>query len=490
MCTQVASAQKAMQPSIELHLPDAELDTIGEPPPLTPICKLQRELPRPPPTLPDPATILFPIARRGFMSVAESSAAADQGVVQSRASAFRAIPVDRPHFLKSASPRFVSGYADTNSTPTSYRRWSRHSGRSAHHPRVRHAQELKMKWAAVRSFLKQAQGETELKRTALEPSFAQTLCCEAKPETTSHSMYCYPRVVSSDVSTNYGYLPSSRFSPPTSPAQERFQDNTSVSSGPTSPSKSSCDETVPSSLFSHMFQPLDYDDGFDANVALQLQNKVCDDPAVRIMPSGEQVFGCRRCQKTFVWRRHLEQHYFSHKTEDKASLCHVCGKNFTRADHLNRHAASAHSQSKFVCQICGDSFLRASHLDRHWRVVHPREAIGAGTQVQLYTAKKNRQEGSPVHPASSFEHPTFSESVSPPSPQSLLTELYSQRKLGLAVSPPRYDSNKVDLGTRSQPRTAFPFNDIESDEMKAEEFESEMPLVIDVNDDMDTNGSD
>ena len=85
--------------------------------------------------------------------------------------------------------------------------------------------------------------------------------------------------------------------------------------------------------------------------------------------TGVWRYHCRQCHVLFDHRRELEAHFSEHRTMTKSWICHVCGKSFTRADHLNRHS-QAHDLTEFICQICGCSFTRCSFLDRHWRLAH------------------------------------------------------------------------------------------------------------------------
>lgn len=133
--------------------------------------------------------------------------------------------------------------------------------------------------------------------------------------------------------------------------------------------------------------PIDFDDGFSASWAKQLQEQVVNDPLTHTLASGLSVYTCQPCQMTFRWRRHLEQHFLIHRSQEKPALCHICGKCFTRADHLNRHCAT-HDVSKLPCQLCGTEFQRASHLDKHWRTVHPHGQIIANHETRNTTDER------------------------------------------------------------------------------------------------------
>ena len=96
------------------------------------------------------------------------------------------------------------------------------------------------------------------------------------------------------------------------------------------------------------------------------QSQVTNDPMIN---SGNGQFWCSLCRQHFVWRRDLEFHYLSHRSSHKPSVCHICGKCFTRGEHTNRHAYM-HNMKDYVCQLCGSVFPRVSHLEDHWRTAH------------------------------------------------------------------------------------------------------------------------
>ena len=133
--------------------------------------------------------------------------------------------------------------------------------------------------------------------------------------------------------------------------------------------------------------PIDMEDGIPDAQAAAYQSLIPEDPVLRPLPGSESecsppklVYWCRSCRVTFKWRRHLEHHFLSHRTAERPSVCHICGKCFTRGDHLNRHA-SMHNLMEYACQLCGQRFVRASHLELHWasdhsRYIHQTPSVG------------------------------------------------------------------------------------------------------------------
>eukprot|EP00117_Sycon_ciliatum_P006599 scpid56834/ scgid10071/ Zinc finger protein 431 len=175
--------------------------------------------------------------------------------------------------------------------------------------------------------------------------------------------------------------------------------------------------------------PYTVDDGVEDRVAHERQELVKPDPA-RITASvtggadndlsdsssvtgGEKqtqdLYWCSQCHFTFKWRRHLEHHFAAHRTAERPNLCHLCGRCFTRGDHLNRHA-SMHFINKLTCQLCGETHQRASHLEMHWHNAHSNylsniclpAAQSAVAKPHSYSAAG--RQGMAVHTASTSSH--------------------------------------------------------------------------------------
>ena len=54
-------------------------------------------------------------------------------------------------------------------------------------------------------------------------------------------------------------------------------------------------------------------------------------------PSGQRLYSCGRCSKSYARLDHLSRHVRMH-TQEKPYQCQVCTKAFARADLLKRHA--------------------------------------------------------------------------------------------------------------------------------------------------------
>ena len=136
------------------------------------------------------------------------------------------------------------------------------------------------------------------------------------------------------------------------------------------------DMTPANSVFSGVegtvSEVFDIEDGMPEEVALERQCCIQNDVCAEKNAAGEVMYYvCPQHRLKFKYRRHLEQHFLLHRRKERPSLCHMCGKCFTRADHLNRHA-KVHTNWKLICQLCGtDNIPRPSHLFRHWQKIHP-----------------------------------------------------------------------------------------------------------------------
>ena len=90
---------------------------------------------------------------------------------------------------------------------------------------------------------------------------------------------------------------------------------------------------------------------------------------------GYSHYTCHECKQQFSALHLFQRHFLTHPDpEHKKFLCQVCGKRFSRADHLNRHAQLHTEVTVHKCILCGEEFARASHLDKHRRRTHTANA--------------------------------------------------------------------------------------------------------------------
>lgn len=110
----------------------------------------------------------------------------------------------------------------------------------------------------------------------------------------------------------------------------------------------------------------------------------------------ENSFYCPECnfksendETSFI--SHLENHS---KKEIPSISCSQCSKKFTRQDHLNRHLATVHSESReFTCEICLKAFKIIQDLKIHVRKVHNRvDEISCPECNRIFTHKSSLRE--------------------------------------------------------------------------------------------------
>ncbi|XP_066156227.1 zinc finger protein 420-like [Euwallacea fornicatus] len=97
---------------------------------------------------------------------------------------------------------------------------------------------------------------------------------------------------------------------------------------------------------------------------------------------GLKVHKCHVCGKDFSRTNHLKRHMTSH-SEDKPYSCDICTKSFVRKDHLLQHQKLHDQHEELPCEICGKPFTRADHLAKHKAAKH-----GIGEKVTIMGEKK------------------------------------------------------------------------------------------------------
>ncbi|XP_019773306.1 zinc finger protein 814 isoform X2 [Dendroctonus ponderosae] len=95
-----------------------------------------------------------------------------------------------------------------------------------------------------------------------------------------------------------------------------------------------------------------------------------------------KVHKCNICGKDFSRPNHLKRHMSSH-SENKPFTCEICTKSFVRKDHLLQHQKLHEQQEELPCDICGKSFGRADHLAKHKASKH-----GIGEKLMIMGDKK------------------------------------------------------------------------------------------------------
>ena len=89
---------------------------------------------------------------------------------------------------------------------------------------------------------------------------------------------------------------------------------------------------------------------------------------------------CQHCKATFSFASNLKRHIRTqHNQENREFVCDVCGKTFSRDDHMKSHRKLHFGGDGNIlntrpvslnCDICRKTFKRPYHLKRHQRTQH------------------------------------------------------------------------------------------------------------------------
>uniref|UniRef100_H3DKJ0 Zinc finger and BTB domain containing 46 n=1 Tax=Tetraodon nigroviridis TaxID=99883 RepID=H3DKJ0_TETNG len=73
-------------------------------------------------------------------------------------------------------------------------------------------------------------------------------------------------------------------------------------------------------------------------------------------------FKCPYCSFSAMHQCILKRHMRSH-TGERPYPCEICGKKFTRREHMKRHTLQVHSKDKkYVCKVCSRVFMSAASV--------------------------------------------------------------------------------------------------------------------------------
>ncbi len=141
-------------------------------------------------------------------------------------------------------------------------------------------------------------------------------------------------------------------------------------------------------------------------------------------PKPINQYHCQHCDSTFDRAFNLKRHIRTQHKQDHRSVCDICGKNFSRDDHmkshrklhfggdgnitnvrpivlncnkchktfkrsdnLKRHQREQHGDGveSYQCETCGRNFQRADHLKNHQKVHVKRPRSDTTESGKLYT---------------------------------------------------------------------------------------------------------
>ena len=80
--------------------------------------------------------------------------------------------------------------------------------------------------------------------------------------------------------------------------------------------------------------------------------------------TGEKLFPCTECSKTYNKRYNLQLHMRSH-TGERLYVCGECDKRFTEQSKLNAHMRIHAGDKRYICAECDKRFTKKFSLDCH-----------------------------------------------------------------------------------------------------------------------------
>ncbi|XP_053564809.1 zinc finger protein 420 isoform X2 [Bombina bombina] len=118
--------------------------------------------------------------------------------------------------------------------------------------------------------------------------------------------------------------------------------------------------------------------------------------------SGDRLFNCGQCGKSFLRSTDLAKHEKAHG-EERTYMCNICGKIFRRHTSLLIHARIHTGERPYQCTQCGKSFVQRQHLTTHQKThtgEKPFQCIECGKgfrwRSELLKHQKNHTDKTPI----------------------------------------------------------------------------------------------
>lgn len=81
--------------------------------------------------------------------------------------------------------------------------------------------------------------------------------------------------------------------------------------------------------------------------------------------TGEKIFSCPQCTKSFALEANFTRHVTLYKVEaDKPIVCDVCDRRFSDDEELKQHYV-IHNKKRSICPQCGDACFDKVDLERY-----------------------------------------------------------------------------------------------------------------------------